>query len=89
MTNINIPPEAVEKALEAFAHASGLGIFPDDEKDEEWREDLVNGMTAAIRAALAAWPGMELVFMQPHRLSVDYSKPAVILPLTENPDAEA
>ncbi len=41
-------PEQIEAALAAFALASGLGIFPDDEKDEEWREDLVNGMRAAI-----------------------------------------
>lgn len=58
MTDITIPPEAVEVALEAFAHASGLGILPDDEHDEEWRTDLVNGMTAAILAALKAWPDM-------------------------------
>jgi hypothetical protein len=41
-------PEQIEAALAAFALASGLGIFPNDEKDEEWREDLVNGMRAAI-----------------------------------------
>ena len=41
----------VERMLEAFAHASGLGIFPDEE-DEEWREDLINGMSAALRIAL-------------------------------------
>jgi len=41
-------PEQIEAALSAFALASGLGIFPNDEKDEEWREDLVNGMRAAI-----------------------------------------
>ena len=43
-------PEQIEAALAAFALASGLGIFPNDEKDEEWREDLVNGMRAAIAA---------------------------------------
>jgi len=43
-------PEQIEAALSAFALASGLGIFPNDEKDEEWREDLVNGMRAAINA---------------------------------------
>jgi hypothetical protein len=50
-----IPDEVVEAALEAFTHASGLGLFPDE--DEEWREDLVNGMRATIAAALSAWPG--------------------------------
>jgi hypothetical protein len=43
-------PEQIEAALAAFAHASGLGIFPDDEKDEAWDEDLVDGMRAAIDA---------------------------------------
>lgn len=43
--------EQIEDALAAFALASGLGIFPDEENDEEWREDLVNGMRAAIAAA--------------------------------------
>jgi hypothetical protein len=43
-------PEQIEAALAAFAHASGLGIFPDDEKDEAWDEDLVDGMRAAISA---------------------------------------
>jgi hypothetical protein len=44
------PNDLVERALEAFAHASGLGILPDE--DEEWREDLMNGMSAAIAIAL-------------------------------------
>ena len=52
-----IPDEVVEAALEAFTHASGLGLFPDE--DEEWREDLVNGMRASIAAALNAWPGAQ------------------------------
>ena len=47
---MTITPEQIEAALAAFAFASGLGIFPNDEKDEEWREDLVNGMRAAINA---------------------------------------
>jgi hypothetical protein len=50
MTDLTIPPEQIEAALVAFAHASGLGIFPDDEKNESWDEDLVNGMRAAINA---------------------------------------
>jgi hypothetical protein len=44
--------ELVEAALAAFAHASGLGLFPDD--DENWREDLVNGMRAALAVARPA-----------------------------------
>lgn len=53
----DVPKSVLRPALEAFAHASGLGIFPDDEKDEDWREDLQNGMRASIAAALNAWPG--------------------------------
>ena len=72
-----IPDEVVEAALEAFAHASGLGIFPDDEKDEDWREDLQNGMRAAIAAAIRAWPGA---------YPVDYGGddlPFLVLPLPQ------
>lgn len=58
-----IPNEVVEAALEAYAHASGLGIIPYD--DEDWHEDLVNGMRAAIAAALNAWPGVK-----PHEVQV-------------------
>ena len=86
MTDITIPPEALEAALEAFAHASGLGIFPDDEKDEEWREDLQNGMRAACLAMLKAWPGMER--LAPHDSAV-FNDGAIILPLPkENTNAE-
>ena len=42
--------ELVERVLEAFAHASGLGIIPYE--DEEWDEDLRNGMSAAIDMVL-------------------------------------
>lgn len=42
--------ELVERALEAFAHASGLGIIPYE--DEEWDEDLRSGMSAAVNMAL-------------------------------------
>lgn len=36
----------VERALEVFAHAAGLGILPDD--GDDWEEDFCNGMSAAI-----------------------------------------
>lgn len=84
-TDITIPPAALETALEAFAHASGLGILPDDEYDEEWREDLKNGMRAACLAMLNAWPGMDT------GPNIYGRQDAIIhLPLTqENTDAEA
>jgi hypothetical protein len=81
MTNITIPPEALEAALEAFAHASGLGIFPDDENDEEWREDLQNGMRAACLAMLRNWPGMRLG-KYPYSAGPD---DRIILPLPKEP----
>jgi hypothetical protein len=69
--------EQIEDALAAFALASGLGIFPDEENDEEWREDLVNGMRAAIAAAIAAWPGVHIV------AAGVVSPETLILPLTK------
>ena len=89
MTDITIPPEALEAALEAFAHASGLGIFPDDEKDEEWREDLQNGMRAACIAILKAWPGMD--YQPGAMVTKTWRDPGkIILPLPmENTNAES
>lgn len=43
--------------------------------DSAWQE--------AIATALNAWPGSEYVYKQPHRLSVSYSNPAIILPLPQ------
>lgn len=77
---ITIPPEALRAALEAFAHASGLGIFPDDENDEEWREDLQNGMRAACLAMLKAWPGATYYTGKGVIAQTD---PEIILPLPE------
>lgn len=37
----------------------------------------------AIAAAINAWPGMEKLYRQPHRLAVDYSHPEIILPLPQ------
>lgn len=42
-----------------------------------------DGIRLAIAAALNAWPGSEYVYKQPHRLSVSYSNPAIILPLPQ------
>lgn len=50
MTDDALIEAMAREALKAFALASGLGIFPDDEQDEDWREDLVNGMKAALAA---------------------------------------
>lgn len=51
-----VPTDTLLPALEAFAMASGFGILPDE--DEDANEDWMNGLRAAIAAALSAWPGM-------------------------------
>lgn len=80
MDKINIPPEAVEAAAKAMYMAEPWSTF--------WSiEDARSLCTAAIRAALAAWPGM-LSANKHNGIFVGCS--ALILPLnTENPDAEA
>lgn len=98
MTNINIPPEAVEKAAREVAEQ--LGDDWDDNLHafcgDDWqltphgaKEACRAIARAAIRAALENWPGM----LTERRARCD----AVVLPfnldadlrLTENPDAEA
>ena len=74
MANIHIPPESVDAAALALAEADD-GIV-----------DYRTLATAAIRAALAAWPGM---MHRPDHLHWP-EWPHIILPLnTESPDAEA
>lgn len=78
-----VAANVVEDALDAFTHASGLGLFPDE--DEEWREDLVNGMRAAIAAAINAWPEM----VKRHYPNDPTRPTGIFLPLpTENSNAE-
>lgn len=55
MTNIHIPPEAVEAAARALCAHAEL-FWPDLTGGEH--AVLRGEATAAIRAALAAWPGM-------------------------------
>ena len=66
MTDINIPPEAVETSCRAKCEV--MGIDPDEPLPEEVRVGpgpwpywtaFVDEQRAAIRAALAAWPGAE------------------------------
>jgi len=85
--DIHIPPEAVEAAARAL-HARWVimcvqdGADPldyerweglEDEERDGWRSEA----TAAIRAMLAAWPGVQ------HRVLIEQ---AIILPLTEPRD---
>jgi len=87
MTDIHIPPEAVEAGARAAYETPVPGASSVDEKpweqvDGMLREYFVWQATAAIRAALENWPGMTT---EPRMW-----RTAIILPInTENPDAEA
>ena len=72
MTDITIPPEAVEAARRAFTQA--LLSVP-----------LEDPIATALRAGIAAWPGMA-----PHGYyTADGPRDALILPMpTENTNAE-
>ena len=61
--NLTIPPEAHEAAFAAYDQCKG---------------GVAESIAAAIRAALAAWPGVQ------HRVLIEQ---AIILPLTEPRDA--
>ena len=81
MTDITIPPEAVEAAARAM-FIEAYRREPDEQTDEA-RFILVRQFTlAALRAGIAAWPGMW------HIKAVDFEG-KIILPLpTENTNAE-
>ena len=69
-----IPPEAVEAAARAIGEETYVGN----------KQTLRDAATAAILAALEAWPGMRIM------VDIDTGDDAAIkLPLTENTDAEA
>lgn len=85
--DITIPPEAVEAAARTICETENgpCKCMPDECGCIYWKAHA----TAALRAGIAAWPGSEYVFRQPHRRAVSYSNPAIILPLpTENTNAE-
>ena len=94
MTDITIPPEAVEAAARAVHDIDrkivGYDEYPPWEelspRDQRWR---THRALAAIRAALAAWPGMGPICTdQPIGDWCD-KLPAIILPLPqENANAE-
>ena len=80
MDNINIPPEAVEAAARAMCH-NAYKHLPEMRDVDAYTPDAdywLAQATAAIRAALAAWPGME-------HMAGDEAFPFyyLILPLTE------
>ena len=83
MTDITIPPEAVEAAARALCLR--IGVDPDDPLPEEIREGsgpwpywtvFAAQANTALRAGIAAWPGMW------HIKTVDFEG-TVILPLPQ------
>ena len=96
---ITIPPSALEKGARAahdqWRHECAVS---DNEPVENWREwaDLelaeqlgwIEQARAAFLAIVEAWPGMNAKAATDHVMLLN-STPALILPLTENLDAEA
>ena len=76
MSEITIPPEAVEAAVLAIFRTrySFDPVFPQD--DHQWKLSRAYAI-AAIRAALAAWPGVVKNY------SWDASHGRIILPLPQ------
>jgi hypothetical protein len=96
MTDITIPPEAVEAAARALCIAAGYD--PDDMQEgplldgslvyplwREWEDDA----TAALRAGLLAWPGMAHDCRTFINVTNSGTETRIILPLTEKPDDKA
>ena len=78
MTDIHIPPEALEAAARSAANDRGYNW----ELHPNFHKAFKRMARAALQAGLAAWPGMEISGIGGGHLNV-------ILPLTENADAEA
>ena len=77
MTNITIPSEALEAAARAACEDRGYNW----DKNINFHPAFRRIALATIRAALAAWPGMQ------HRIHIEH---AIILPLPqEKTDVEA
>jgi hypothetical protein len=69
MTDITIPPEALDAARTAFANAGTA-------------DDAIDPIHAACLAMLKSWPGMTTKQPNEH-VALFHSDPAIILPLTE------
>ena len=78
MANIHIPPEAVEAAARELTMALVLAVDEDCRACALTDDERMEAARAAIRAALAAWPGVE-------HMAGDEAFPFyyLILPLTE------
>lgn len=82
MTDITIPPEAVDRAAQAICETENgpCKCMPDECGCIYWKAHA----TAALRAGLAAWPGMAYRY----RISVSLEPQEIILPLPQEPRDE-
>ena len=88
MTEITIPPEAVEAHAKALLTHETWGYRSWDDLSEAERDERIEGSEVAIRAALAAWPGAAVC----HYTIADDEGYEMVLPLPfpqEKTDAEA
>ena len=81
MTDITIPPEAVEAAARALYDVLRSDIDPLDWTEiGDWRQDYFRKeATAALRAGIAAWPGFTTEFRRDSFMG--WNGGLIILPL--------
>lgn len=82
MTDITIPPEAVEAAARHIAEGR-LPEFTWAELDDDMKEFYREDALPAIRAAIIAWPGMKTPTEQWARDNGRNIAPCIILPLPQ------
>lgn len=91
--DIDIPPEALEAAAaEIFKIRLAERPYPHSPRLIEWLIDVSReNASAALRAGIAAWPGMKFAGPTGGGLSQEpFQSPLILLPIsTENTDAEA
>ena len=92
LTALNGQYQIPKEALGAAAHHAAITIYrlvePDTRAHELTEDELGEVALAAIRAALAAWPGMHTHEWQRPWLG-GISGQDIVLPITENTNAEA
>ena len=81
MTEIHIPPEALEAGAKELCEREEWKISWDDLEDYD-REFYLDNARAACLAMLSAWPGM--LHMEAHRVN----NPVLILPLPQEASDE-
>ena len=86
MSDITIPPEAVEAAAaEIFKIRLAERPYPHSPRLIEWLIDVSReDASAALRAGIAAWPGKKHV-TEYYLCEGDHFEPAIILPMPMEP----